>query len=185
MTLPAGAPSRMSWRMQKTDWFDTYEINDPLDVSMPTATVQRIAVSEVTGTALQAFVGVTRTPGTGVVAGAVRDCDRNGVAGTVATISSVSSADGTAPAHVAGAQVYYFSDDDLPVKRNLREETNANGLFVIVQIPPTTGAATYFLQIWGYPQTVGGDMTLLSEFETVVVADSVIIVDMDPTEGPL
>jgi hypothetical protein len=72
------------------------------------------------------------------------------------------------------------------VQRTIRTDSNVDGLFVIIEIPPTTGTQTVFLQIWGYKDAAAvtaGTLSLLSEFESTVVGDSVIVVDMDPTEG--
>lgn len=190
-TLPMDTPNRMAWRITHPDALDTYEINDPIDVSGGDLTgIDRNSVSQDTADALPAFIGVNRTPGLGVLAGAIRDCDRQAVMHAIATISSTSSSGtGAQPTFVQGAQVYYFSGGatlSLPVQRSIREDSNKDGLFVIIEIPPTTGAGTYFLQIWGYKDAAAvtaDTLSLLSEFETKVVGDSVIVVDMDPTEG--
>ncbi len=189
IALTGQIPSRMNWRTKHPDSLDTYEINDPINVAGGDLTgIGRYSVLQDTSDALQAFIGVTPTPGLGVLAGAIRDCDRSEVQHAIATISSTSSAGDVPPTFVGGAQVYYFSSGttSLPVQRTIREDTNVNGVFVIIEIPPTTGTQTYFLQIWGYKDAAAvtaDTLSLLSEFETKVVGDSVIIVDMDPTEG--
>jgi hypothetical protein len=190
-TLPMSTPNRMAWRITHPDALDTYEINDPIDVAAGDLTnIDRNSVSQDTADALPAFIGVNRTPGLGVLAGAIRDCDREPVMHAIATISSTSSAGTNAqPTFVPGAQVYYFSGGaslSLPVQRTIRTDSNKDGLFVIIEIPPTSGSQTYFLQIWGFKSAAdvtSNMLSLVSEFETKVVGDSVIVVDMDPTEG--
>ena len=158
LTLPIGTPSRMAWRMKHPD-------------------------------ALPAFIGVNRTPGLGVLAGAIRDCDRQPVMHAIATLSSTSSVGNATPGFVSDAQVYYFSAGaslSLPVQRSIRTDSNKDGLFVIIEIPPTSAGQTYFLQVWAYKtaaDVTSNTLSLVSEFESVVIGDSVIVVDMDPNQG--
>lgn len=188
ITLPAGALSRMNWRMKGDGWLDTYALNISLDITQAAVTESRGAVSEDTAGALPAFIGVTRTAGLGVLAGVAMDCAGNELSNAIATISTTSSAGGAEPAHVAGAQTYYFSccDTELPARRNLYPDSTANGLFVIIEIPPTAAGETYYLQTWGFKTAAdlaAGTLTLLSEIESPVFADSVISVDMSPNQG--
>ncbi len=124
-----------------------------------------------------------------MLAGKVEDCDGNLVVHAIANISSTSSAGSTTPTFVSGAQVYYFSNatQDLPVRRNQSKETKADGMFVIIEINPTT-TGHYYLQTWGFTSAADvGDkskMKLISEFEAIVIGDSVISITMSPTEGP-
>lgn len=193
INLPSGmAKSRMNWRMKATGQLDTYALNEELDITQAAITgYDRGSVSVATANALPAFIGVIRTPGLGVLAGAAVDCDRDAVENVIATVSTTSSAGGGAPAHLDGAQVYYFSNGDpnLPVRRTSRIVTNKDGLFVIIEIPPTTGSTTYFLQAWGYRTDADAAMgeaglSLLSEIQAPVVGDSVISVEMAPNQGP-
>jgi hypothetical protein len=190
LNIPSGmAKSRMNFRMKAPNWLDTYALNIAVDINNPTITgMTRNAVSVATATALPAFIGVERTEGLGVLAGVAVDCDGDELEGVIATVSSTSSkSNNAAPTFVAGAQVYYFSngDPDLPVRRTSQTSTNKDGLFVIIEIPPTSGSSTYFLQTWAFTSEAdvadGLDgLTLLSELESPVVGDSVISVEMNP-----
>lgn len=192
VALPAGAPSRMIWRIKHVDALDTYAMNDPLDVSgAPVTGMGRESVSLLTANALPAFIGVTRTEGLGVLAGTVEDCDGREVLHAIANISSTPSAGGAAPTFVSGAQVYYFSnqDPDLPVARTVTKETKGDGMFVVIEIPPTSAGQKVYLQTWGFTAAADvGDKTklkLIAEYEAIVIGDSVISLTMSPTQGPL
>jgi len=188
LTIPSGmAKSRMNFKMTAPDSLDTYALNISVDVGNPTITgMTRNTVSKATANALPAFIGVDRTEGLGVLAGVAVDCDGDELEGVIATVSSASSKGGGSPTFVAGAQTYYFSngDPDLPVRRTSQTSTNKDGLFVIIEIPPSSGT-NYFLQTWGF--TSEGDVAmgtaglkLLSELEAPVVGNSVISVEMNP-----
>ena len=72
-------------------------------------------MSNATAETLPALIGETRTPGTGVVAGALRDCQHHEISNFIATVSSTS---GTATP-IDGAETYYFSAGvDLPAHHN-------------------------------------------------------------------
>lgn len=192
LILPTGSPSRMNWRTRHADGLDTFALNEPIDITLATETVTRQVVSNATATLLPAFIGISRTEGLGVLAGAVEDCDGNEVAGAIATISTTSSAGDAWPTFQPGARVYYFSDGDpdLPIHRNQEKMTRLDGMFVILEIPPTTGTQTYYLQVWGFPTAAamgqGAEgLRLLSEFEAPVVGDSVISITMSPNQGAL
>jgi hypothetical protein len=185
------AKSRMNWRMTADGQLPTYALNEEMDITMAMLTgFNRGSVSIATANALPAFIGVIRTEGLGVLAGAAVDCDRDSVENVIATVSSTSSVGNVAPTFVAGAQVYYFSngDPDLPVRRTSRTVSNKDGLFVIIELTPTTGTDTVFLQTWGFKTAADvamgmAGLTLLSELESPVFGESVISVEMAPTEG--
>jgi hypothetical protein len=188
LTIPTGkAKTRMNFRTKATGWLDTYALNINVDVTKPMITnFERRGVSLNTADALPAFIGVTRTAGLGVLAGVAQDCSGDQIEHAIATVSTSSAkAAGAKPTFVQGAQVYYFSNGDpnLPVRRNSRTDTNKDGLFVIIEIPPTSGSNTYFLQVWAYlneADKAADKLTLISELESPVVGDSVISVDMTP-----
>lgn len=192
INLPAGAKSRMTWRMRAAGQLDTYGMNIELDVMQAMVTgATRGSVSEDTANALPAFIGVIRTPGLGVLAGSAQDCAGNELSNVIGTISSTSSAGGQAPTYVEGPQVYYFSNGDpnLPVRRTAQKVSNKDGLFVIIEIPPTSAGKTVYLQVWGFRTAAdvamgAAGLTLLSELEAPVFGDSVIAADMSPNQGP-
>lgn len=199
MTMATGAMSLMNFRTSKAGAaLDTYALNVEVDIVNGETNFTRGSVSLLTANALPAFIGVTRTDGLGVLAGVARDCQGREVANVIATVSSTTSVGDVAPTFVPGALVFYFqgqdADPNLPTRRRVTmtenfKKTQDDGLFVIIEIPPTTGGATYFLQTWGFKTAADvamgmAGLSLLSELEAPVVGDSVISVDMRATEGP-
>lgn len=196
LSLPSGmAKSRMNFKTSKMpDALDTYALNIEVDTMLGNTGFDRGSVSVLTANALPAFIGVMRTPGLGVLAGVARDCDGHELLNAIATVTSASSHGNTAPTFVSGPQTYYFAgkevSTDLPVKRTMTKATKDDGLFVIIEIPPTTGTNTDYLQVWGFTSAADvamgmAGLKLLSELQSPVFGDSVISVDMSPTEGPL
>ena len=126
---------------------------------------------------LPALIGQTRTQGTGVVAGALRDCQRHEISNFVVTVSSTSMT----PTPIPNAQAFYFSlSPELPVHHKQAESAAANGLFMVIQLPP---AATAYVQAWGYPTAAdmtSGTMKLVSELAVPVVADTVVTGSFEP-----
>ncbi len=193
LTLPVGTPNFMNWRTREAMALDTYSLAQNLDVSQDEIeNYERGSVSQATADALPAFIGVTRSPGLGVLAGSALDCDGKSVMHAIANISTTSSAGNAAPTFVPGVQVYYFSAGatELPTRRTKRADSNSNGLFVLIEIPPSAGTTQYYLQTWGFvtaEDVAKGKegLKLLSEYEAPVVGDSVIAIDLLPTQGPL
>jgi hypothetical protein len=109
------------------DQIDTYEVNIPVDPASTTP-LDRNSVSHFTATALPGLVGVDYDSTKAVVAGGVRDCAGSFVRGGLISIN----AGGAVP----DSQVFYFSDQDLPVRKTLQQYTNYDGLFTGVNIPP-------------------------------------------------
>jgi hypothetical protein len=194
IVLPAGAPNRMAWKTTRpSGGLATYALNEENDIGMAVQTgVDRENVSVATANALPAFIGHARTEGLGVVAGTIQDCDGNDVKNAIGTIASAAS-DGNAEniEFVAGAEVYYFdADSGLPVRRTSQASTNTDGLFVVIEIPPTSGSAQNYLQVWGYLSAADvamgvAGLSLLAELPTAVLGDSVISLTMNPNKGPL
>lgn len=181
-TFPGPAPSRVNYRNRSEDALDTYALNNEIDVSGATVTTDRETVSNATAAILPALIGIRRTEGLGILAGEALDCQDRVMENAIATVSSVS---GAAPSHIEGQQVYYFRND-LPAGRNLQPDTNADGLFSVMEITP---GEDYYLQVWGYPTeadlALGAEgLKLISEYKAPVKPDSVIIVSLNPTEGP-
>lgn len=173
---PASSPS----------FLPTFLLNQTVDPGMATQTLDKVqTVSESTATLLPALIGEQRTAGTGVLAGAMRDCQKHEISNFVAAISSVS---GTAMP-IAGSESYYFQAGvDLPVHHcqpgkacntNEADSSSGDGLFMAIQIPPSM---TAYVQIWGYKTDaeVGGEMTLIAELPVPVLADTVITGSYEP-----
>jgi hypothetical protein len=163
---------RIGFRMEATDTFPTFLLQQYLQ---PTGTPQTSpssisTVSFATGAALPALVGITRSPNTGVLAGAIRDCMGNEIAGFNATVSSTAGA----KTPLTGARTFYFGENGLPARNTVQAIGNKNGLFVVLELPPTT---TAYVQMWGYLDQAAvdaGTETLLSELAVPVIADNII-----------
>ena len=185
MTVPAGH-TRYAFRSTdpETDprFLDTYLLNQYFGVGDDSLDLD--SVSFLTAAALPAFIGVMRTEGLGILAGAVRDCDDNEISGVIATVSTNSCVGVTdcVPAHLDGAQTYYFSagSSSLPVRLSQQPSTNKDGLFVVIELPPSSQA---YLQVWGFTtmaEMTAGDLQLIAEISAPVLADSVIQGSLEP-----
>jgi hypothetical protein len=178
VTVPTGT-TRFGFKMTADNTMPTFLLNQKVDPGMATQTLGEIqSVSSSTATLLPALINQTRTPGTGVAAGALRDCQEHELSNFVVTISSTP---GTATP-LAGSEAFYFSlSPALPVVHHTAESANKNGLFILLQVPTAPMA---YVQAWGYKTdadaTAGGDMTLISELAVPVVADTVITGSFEP-----
>lgn len=177
LTLPVGG-KRIGYKVTAEGTLPTYILNHYYDPATVDQRDDLNSVSELTANALPAFIGVTRTPGLGILAGAIRDCQDREVSGAIATISATS---GT-PTHLDGAQSYYFSagSTSLPVRHGQAQATNKDGLFVVIELPV---ASTAYMQVWGFlpsqnPAT--DELTLLAETPSPVLADAVITAAIEP-----
>lgn len=176
VVLPAGTV-RPTVQIVGSGQVDTYWI-DALDETGATQRVTLGSVSELTANALPAFIGASRTPGLGLSAGAIRDCQGRLVSGAVVAVSALPGI----PHHLVGATTYYFSggSTSLPVRHSQQSASNVDGLYMVIEIPP--GDSVY-LQAWGYAatQTPGVDaMMLLAEYKLQVAADSFVGPKMRP-----
>lgn len=189
-TIPVGT-KRFGFKMTTTDGstFPTFLLNQTVDpstamqpadssCSTPPCYSKIQSVSASTAATLPALIGETRNNGTGVIAGAFRDCMKHEISNFVATVSSTK---GTATP-IDGAEAYYFSDAvDLPVHHQQQDAASKDALFMVIQLPATPSA---YVQLWGYKTdadaTAGGDMTLLAELPVPVLADTVITGSYEP-----
>lgn len=183
-TIPQGT-KRYGFRMTSSSSMPTLLLNqyvNPAKVTnMVTTDPSKIqAVSNATAALLPALIGQTRMPGTGVVAGALRDCMGHEISGFVATVSSTS---GTATP-IDGAQAYYFSDDvGLPVHHREGPYAAKDGLFLVIQLPAS--APTGYVQMWGFPTDADlamgkAGMKLIAELQVPLIADTVITGSYEP-----
>jgi hypothetical protein len=176
ITLPVGV-ERVAFEMTADQYLPTYLLNQYFQPGTADQMLDMKAISLMLANALPAFINKTRTPGLGVVAGAIRDCDHHEVSGAIATVSSTPSTTTT----LDGAETYYFSggSQSLPVRLSQQAYTNEDGLFMAIELPPT---GTAYLQVWGFlpDQDPGSDeLTLLAEIPTPVVGDTVITASME------
>jgi hypothetical protein len=177
LELPAGH-ERVSFLSAADGYLPTYLVNQYFDPSGDARSVDLEPISLTLANALPAFIDRERTLGKGVLAGAIRDCAHHEVSGAIATVSSTSAvAD-----HVDGAATYYFSaaSTSLPERLSLQPYTNSDGLFMVIELSPSS--ADLYLQVWGFTpdQDPGSDeLTLLAEIGLPVLADSVISASME------
>jgi hypothetical protein len=180
-TIPVGT-KRFGYKMTSSNALPTLLLNQKL--ASPTTAVQTEAkiqsVSNATAATLPALIGQTRIQGTGVVAGALRDCQNLEVSGFIATMSSTP----TTASPMEGAEAYYFSSGvGLPVHHNQQQAASEDALFMIIQVPTT--AATGYVQMWGYPtaadlaQGMAG-LKLIAELQVPIFGDTVITGSYEP-----
>jgi hypothetical protein len=178
ITIPMDT-KRFGFKMKDPASLDTLLLNQIfID---PTTTPQTFGsidiISMVTGSVLPTIIGKSRTPGTGVLAGAVRDCQGRLMSNFIATVSS---SRGTVT-HLAGADSYYFDAvSGFPVRHTVRASAAANGLFMVIEMQPT---ATGYVQVWGYPteaDLAGDQLKLIAELQAPVIADTVITGSYEP-----
>ncbi len=188
VTVPVGT-KRFGFQMvdpaASPAFLPTFLLNQYIDPNMATQNLGKIqTVGESTAQLLPALIGETRTPGTGVLAGALRDCSKHEISNFVATVSSTP---GTATP-IPGSEAYYFQAGvDLPVHhcmdgmctQNELDSASGDGIFMVIQLPPST---TAYVQMWGYTSdgAVGGTMTEIAELQVPVLADSVVTGSYEP-----
>jgi hypothetical protein len=183
-TIPQGT-KRYGFRMISDTSMPTLLLNqyvNPAKVTnMVTTDPGKIqSVSKATAALLPALIGQTRSPGTGVVAGALRDCAGHEVSGFVAVVSSTSGS----ATPIDGAQAYYFSDDvGLPVHHREGPYSSKDGLFLVIQLPAS--APTGYVQMWGFPTDADlamgkAGMKLIAELQVPLIADTVITGSYEP-----
>ncbi|HEY5950835.1 MAG TPA: hypothetical protein VIV40_35325 [Kofleriaceae bacterium] len=189
VTIPTGV-KRFGYRMTSTSSLPTFLLNQVVkpDVAVqpdgtcdPAPCREKIqSVSNATAATLPALIGQTRTLGTGVVAGALRDCQRREISGFIATMSSTPAVANT----VMGADAYYFdSAVGLPVHHNRQAYGSGDGLFMIIEVPSTN--PTGYVQMWGFPTEADKNMgkaglKLIAELQVPILADTVITGSYEP-----
>jgi hypothetical protein len=175
--IPTGV-TRFGYKMTSDNALDTLLLNQKVEPSNPTQTEASIkSVSKTTAQTMPALIGVSRTPGTGVLAGAMYDCADRQISNFIATVSSTS---GTVT-HLPGADAYYFDPTTpLPVRHTVRGSASSNGLFMVIELPV---APTAYVQVWGFPtdaDLASGELKLIAELQAPVIADTVITGSYEP-----
>jgi hypothetical protein len=181
LMLPVGV-KRFGYRMTSSSSLPTFLLNQTLtSPSEPTQMVGEIqSVSNATAATLPALIGQTRTLGTGVVAGALRDCQKREISGFIATMSATPATANTVP----GADTYYFdSAVGLPVHHNRQKYASHDGLFMIIEVPSTN--PTGYVQMWGFPTDADlamgmAGLKLIAELQVPILADTVITGSYEP-----
>jgi hypothetical protein len=176
LTLPAGT-ERWGFKLTAPDYMDTFLLNQYFDPDTAAQSQNISGISEGVATALPAIIGLTRTPGLGILAGAMRDCQEREVSYAVATVSATSGE----VDHLDGAVTYYLdSGAGLPVRHDQLNYTDTIGTFAVFELPLT---ATAYIQVWGFvddADTEDGEMTLLAELPAPVVSDTVVTGSIEP-----
>jgi hypothetical protein len=189
LQIPTGV-TRFGYRMTSSTSLPTFLLNQYLkpDVAVqpegtcdPAPCREKIqSVSNATAATLPALIGQTRTVGTGVVAGALRDCQRREISGFIATMSSTPAMANT----VMGADTYYFDAAvGLPVHHNRQAYGSGDGLFMIIEVPSTN--PTGYVQMWGFPTDADlamgkAGLKLIAELQVPILADTVITGSYEP-----
>ena len=174
VTVPSGQ-TRVGFKVSATDYLDTYLLNQYFDPGTADQGLNIEAISVATADLIPALIGLQRTPGLGVLAAAIRDCNGDTVKDVIATVSGTSGAVDS----LSGGQTYYFNGG-LPTNHTVMQQTNTDGLFVSLELP---ASATAYMQVWGFvdgqdPAT--DDLTLIAELASPIVGDTVISVSLFP-----
>lgn len=180
-TIPSGT-KRFGYKMTSSNALPTFLLNQTLDSpSEPNQSETEIqSVSNATAATLPALIGQTRVQGTGVVAGALRDCQKREISGFIATMSSTPAT----ASPLQGAEAYYFSSSvGLPVHHNQAQFASHDGLFMIIQVPTTTPMG--YVQMWGFPTDADlamgkAGLKLIAELQVPILADTVITGSYEP-----
>ena len=177
IVLPAGG-THWAFKIVADEALDTYTLNQYFEPDTAMQEQELDSISVLTAQALPAFIGVTRTPGLGIVAGSIRDCDDNEVFGAVAMASDTVDM----PSHIDGGVSYYFSAllTSLPVRHSQQSMTNKDGRFVTIELP--TGGQGH-VQVWGFTNEAdlaAGELTLLSQISAPILGDTVVSVSLKP-----
>ena len=177
LTLDAGI-ERVAFKTSAEDYLDTYLLNQYYDPHTVAQTEDLEPISVSLANTLTAFINKERTLGLGVLAGAIRDCDGHEVDGAIATVSATR---GTAD-HVMGAETYYFSGGSrsLPIRLSQQAYTNEDGLFMVIELPPSS--SDVYLQVWGFlpeQDPASDELTLIAELGMPVIGDTVISASME------
>lgn len=171
VTIPAGL-TRVIFKTVMNGSKDTYEFNQ---IVAPDETDNhRFSVSNSTGDFINAWVGVAFDPAKGAVAGALRDCQQHEVANAVGK-----ALDGSGGAAIPDEQIFYFNDAaGLPTKRSKRVYSDFDGRMLFLNVPPTTTGVT--IQAWVNADGTDAAELLVSENVVPVMANSIVITDLDP-----
>ena len=183
VSIPAGT-KRFGFKMIEKDSLETLLLNQLVEPNSPTQSLTHIqVVSTATAQTLPALIGVSRTGGTGILAGAVRDCAKKEMSNFIATVSSTDGMIGTVSdvAHLPGVDTYYFSSSvGLPVRHSQQDASSKDGLFMAIEMQPT---ATAYVQVWGYKtdaDLAADKLTLIAQLKTAVIGDVVITGSYEP-----
>ena len=177
LTLPGGV-ERVAYKTTAEDYLPTYLLNQYYEPAVEDQSEELEPISVSLANTLTAVINKERTLGLGVLAGAIRDCDGNEVKGAIATVSNGR----TTADHVDGAETYYFSGGSrsLPIRLSQQAYTNEDGLFMVIELPPSS--SDVYLQVWGFlpdQDPASDEPTLIAELGMPVIGDTVISASME------
>jgi hypothetical protein len=145
--------------------------------------VQGNSVSGSTIDLIPALLGISRTDGLAIVSGRIRDCAGNYVQNAIIRVFDPDGNEIEQGELNDEPHFHFFNGDAM---NNLPDQTqtqsNADGLFVLVQIP-VVDDRPYRVEAWG---NLDGELTQLGCESARIFSDSVTIVNMDPVraDGP-
>ena len=175
LTIPDSV-TRVIFKTTMGSSMDTYQFGQLVKADQTDN--DRYSVATSTGDFINAWVGVAFDKAKGAIAGALRDCQHLEVAGAVGkAIDPASSAE-----VIPDTQIFYFNEAaGLPVKRtgsSGRTSSDFDGRILFLNVPPTQTGVT--VQAW---VNLSGTLTLVSEATVPVMANSIVIAELDPL-GP-
>ncbi|MBA2542040.1 MAG: hypothetical protein H0V17_20540 [Deltaproteobacteria bacterium] len=191
IVIPVGV-TRFGYKLTDPESLDTLLLNQKVEPGVALQTEGSIrTVSKATAATMPALIGISRTPNTGVLAGAMRDCQDREVSNFVATVVTESGAlDSGTHAEieaqnqanlVPGTDTYYFSSSvGLPVRHTQKAAASEDGLFMVVELGV---APVAFVQVWGYvndADAAADVLTLVAELQTESIGDTVITGSYEP-----
>ncbi len=144
------------------------------------------AIAQSTVNLIPTALGLTRSPGTALVAGRVQDCAGENVHGVTVRVYT---ADGAAVAEGAAADPeavhYRFFDGSGALPSSDQPFTHVDGLYGVVNLPVPSGGAEFFIEAWG--RRPGDAAPVLLGCERIrAFPDVVNIVNLGPlrSDGP-
>jgi hypothetical protein len=173
--LPYDDPfSRMS------DIFGVFQYNEPApDASGGTVTGN--SVNGVTIDLIPSLLGITRAPGLALIAGRIEDCSGQFVENAVVRIYDPDGNCIEDGPQNDDPHIHYFNGDasnNLPALEVT--QSNTDGLYLIVHIPPDPENRPFRVEAWG---DVDGEPTLIGCETARIFPDAVTILNMIPLRG--
>lgn len=193
ITVPGGV-ARVHWVSRnpagQDAHFDTVEMEDPVGglppAAPPTTGHDRKIISAATVESVPLSLGIARTPGRGVLAGTLYDCERRKVEHAAVRVYSGPPTDPDRQLlsiySKAGLNTFYFFAG---MPSRLQEYTDPAGQFLVANLVP---GGTVWVEMWGRLRAdqlpLGHqDCTegcLVAAQEVPVLGDSIVMTDLNP-----
>jgi hypothetical protein len=186
VVIPAGTPDLVHTRgTYPAGYLQAYAFNAKLDLTQPTLEVDGWGMRGAWVATVAGLAGITQEPGTPTIIASALDCAGRTVAHAIITVSAAAGG----PTHIAGANVVYTAPGNLPlpVSRDTSTESSNNGTAVITNL--SRARTSVWVQAWGFRDAAAlaagkSGLTLVAQYEIPVFADSLVVIDLWPTEGP-